>query len=200
MSGCCDYSFGDVPLTSGEVPDGGWEDCTITMLRVLLGDLSDPPQYTDDRLLQILNTSAYFVLLDLACCSTVSKPDIDVCGTLSGDPLEHPGFTNLMVLKAGCLIDGAAFRIKAASEGVRAVAGPVSIQTGSSASSYKLLFENGPCSAYNQLKEDLCMRCPAQSAAWCGQVLGPYVGLGNLSGSDACCPDSSDQQWTETGW
>lgn len=206
MSGCCNYDS-NIPLSSGEVPDTGWEPCVVTFIRSIIGDLSTTPQYSDERLLELAQVAAYYVATDLACCTSVTKPDIDVCVALASNPLEHPSFTNLMVLKTACLIDQASLRFKAAAEGVRATAGPATLQIMSSSSSYNLLFQQGPCAAYADLKENLCFRCPVQAGRGCGQVLGAYVSACGGAGGYNCvsCGSSSSDcecelSWNQTEW
>lgn len=202
MSDCCDYNF-NISTSSGTIEDTGWENCVILMTRAFLGDLGTPPTYTDERLLQIIQIAAYFTASDLVCCSTVSKPDINICGTLASSPLEHPSFTNLMVLKAVCMIDQAGLRIKAAMDGIRATAGPATLQVMSSSPSYALLFSQGACAAYNSLKEDLCWRCVINSGIGAGQILGPFVGIcsGTNTGytpGGTCC--EGGENWSQAEW
>lgn len=147
-----------------------WEDCLLEMLRVLINDM-DSALYSDERLLQVIKAAAYYVNTDLSCCAAIAKPELDECGDFVGDPLEYPPFANLVLLRAACLVDQGTLRTRLAAEGVKAVCGPVSMQVMGGSSSFQILLDQGPCASYNSLKDDLCFRCPIQSAAYCTQVI-----------------------------
>lgn len=197
--GCCNYGI-DVPTSSG-TPFEDWEVCALNMLRVMIGDLGTPPQYSDERLVQIMKVAGYYVMTDLACCRYVTKPAITSCGEFTSNPLDYPPFTNLMILKAACLVDQSSLRAKAAAEGIRATCGPATLQVISASSSYSLLLKSGPCSAYLALKEDLCFKCPIQSGALCAQILGPFVSPCGIGSASTCCPSGDDDMvWTGTDW
>ena len=149
-----------------------WEICLIDMMRVLLNDPAGVnQQYSDERILQILRAAAYYVVTDLNCCSVVSAPTLGDCGEIPDDILDYPSFVNLLLLRATCMVDQGSYRTKLAAEGVKAVCGPVSLSVLSSASGFSTLFTHGACHSYNELKYDLCVRCPAQSAAYCKQII-----------------------------
>jgi len=149
--------------------------CILTMLRVWINDLNGT-EFSDDRLLQILKVSAYFVFVELECCGTVRKPNVDVCvGCLDGDPFAYPGFTTLMVTKAACIVMQGLARSKAQSEGLSATCGPARLQVSSSSAGINFLVNEGPCKAYEELKKDLCFRCPLQAGSGCKQILSTFV-------------------------
>ena len=171
----CDIFDGPTIIDpSGFLPPSGWSDCAVTVVRALIGDTS--LLYTDDRIFQLINAAAVYVLADLTCCTVVSRPIIDICtGSASADPSQYPGFFALLTLKAACLFDQGNARSQSQTQGVKAVCGPATLQIASSSSSFSTLFSNGPCMAYKELKEDLCFRCPIQSASCMSQILGPFI-------------------------
>lgn len=156
---------------------GAWIECMASLFRTYIGDFDSPPTWSDARIAEILKAAAYQVKADLTSCSVISAPTINVCtGEFDANPYLYPAFVNLWVLKGACLIDQGAVRTRAASEGIKAVAGPASLQiTSTGPSSYTLLLKQGPCGAYDSLKEDLCFRSPITSAASCSQIVATFV-------------------------
>lgn len=108
----------------------------------------------------------------------VSTPSSSACIVdLVPDLPSYPAFANLVLLKALCMLDTGIARTKFTTEGVKAVCGPASLTVtgGSSGTAYAILFNYGPCAAYEKLKEDLCFRSPMQTAEYCKQILGPFI-------------------------
>ena len=154
-----------------------YNDCMITMFRAIVNDL-DGSTYTDLRINQLLNAAAFMVNGEIGSCSYVSAPSVSACiQDLVPDLPNYPAFANLVLLKALCMLDTGIARTKFTTEGIRAVCGPASLQVtgGSSGTAYAILFNFGPCAAYEKLKEDLCFRAPMQTAEYCKQILGPFV-------------------------
>jgi len=147
-----------------------WESCLIELVRILINDV-DCLKYDDNRILLLIKSAAYYVTSDLSCCPNIQKPSISNCGDFEDNPLEFPEFTNLLILRAACIVDQGELRSKAAAEGLKAVCGPVSMQVLSGSGSFGLLFSEGACAAYKNLKDDLCFRCPIQSASCCQQII-----------------------------
>lgn len=123
----------------------------LVMLRFTIGDVSTDQSYTDSRLTQTLCVAAKYVQRDLG----VSTYSIDVAGgnilpiaTLELDET----FKALLVLRAGCFIDQSALRTGAATAGIRAALGPLSLDTSSATNVQGLLdvLKNGPCTAYTE--------------------------------------------------
>lgn len=168
-----------IVLASGSGFDGtqnDWENCLITMVRTFSGDLSDPPVFSDDRILQVIRVAAFNVSTELSCCEAVCKPRINPCtGDMEGNPLLNAGFTSLLTLKAACIIDQGLLRDKARTEGVKAVCGPATLQVMNGSSAFSLLFQFGPCMSYQTLKEELCFKCPMSTAANCELVVGAFA-------------------------
>ena len=183
----CNYSEESLPL--GYISTVDITQCLISMLRVMIGDLSDPPMFTDERLAQVIKASAYFTATELSCCSSVNKPTLSLCGDFVEDPLIYPEFVNLMILKAACIVDQGHARQQAIMSGVSAKCGPASLQI-SSSNNFQVLLKEGPCAAYSALKEDLCWRCPLQSASYCAMVVGSFAS--GISNCTNVCKDKSN--------
>ncbi len=151
-----------------------WLPCLASLLRAHIGDLDEPPTYTDDRLGDILIAAAFEVSNSVTC---IDVPTINFCGgSFSSNPFLYPSFVNLWVLKAACMVDRSAIRTRALQDGIRAVAGPASLEVKSGGIlTYKVLFENGACAAYQDMLENLCFRAPMESAANCVQIVGTFV-------------------------
>lgn len=151
-----------------------WSPNAISMFRAFSGDMGDEPTWSDSRVLQVLVAAAYSVITEVSTC--VSVPTFNMCSAeFDADPFSYPGFVNLWILRAVCLIDQGAARSAAAMQGLKAVCGPVSMQVTDGTKSYELLFNQGACSAFNKLKEDLCFRNPVMSAAYCKQIVGVFT-------------------------
>lgn len=151
-----------------------WSPHAISMFRVFAGDMDAEPTWSDSRVIQILVASAYSVISEMSTC--ISVPTFSMCtGEFGSDPFSYPGFANLWILRAVCLLDQGAARSQAAMQGLKAVCGPVSMQVSDGTKSYELLFNQGACSTFNKLKEDLCFRNPVMSAAYCKQVVGVFT-------------------------
>ena len=164
----CDCSGTEINPSGNETS----ENCMVNMVRALIGDWDF--NYSNERLEQLLGAATFYVVNDLSCCQSVCKPASVTCGVLPDDVLDYPSFAHLVALKASCLIDQSTIREKAAIDGIRAVCGPASVSV-SSSSSLKTLIDSGPCAAYEQTKEDLCFRCPIQSAVCCAQIMDAFV-------------------------
>ena len=153
-----------------------WSGCAIPFFRALVGDFDDPPTWSDSRSAEILKVAASQVAADMAGCTSVSVPTLNICtGDFSSNPYLYSAFFNLWIMKAACIVDQGLVRQKGLTEGIRAQCGPASLQVLTGSTSYNALFKNGPCEGYKQLKEDLCFRNPIASAASCSQIVGTFV-------------------------
>lgn len=130
-----------------------WQVTSRTMLRTMLDDIGST-KYTDDRLDQFLITAAYFLPVDINF-STDYIINVET-ETISPDPISQsdgPEFINFMVLRAACLTDQGSFRNAALLQGVQARCGPAVLNTSGYGQYLKDLLTNGPCKAYNELKD-----------------------------------------------
>jgi len=151
-----------------------WSPHAISMFRVFSGDLDSEPTWSDSRILQILVASAYSVISEISLC--VSVPTINLCtGEFSDDPFSFSGFANLWILRAVCLLDQGITRTKTLTEGIKAVCGPATLQVMDGSPSLKLLFSEGACKAFENLKDDLCFRNPVMSADYCKQIVSVFT-------------------------
>ncbi len=123
-------------------------DMTL-MLRYLINDLESTPTYSDARLAQLLCVAAQYVKQDIQ--STTYTIDVPA-STITPDPVEvaDDAFINLTVLRAACFIDQSTLRAGAATAGLKAVLGPMSLDTSSANSiqGYVEVLKNGACLAY----------------------------------------------------
>ena len=142
------------------------------IVRTLINDLSDSPTYSDERLLQTIVVAAKYVQFDVVLDHTyqlnVVNPDITPDPTIDDDSI----FISLTCLKAACLIDQSALRTKAALEGIRAALGPAQLSVGGSLAGLKMIIEEGPCAAYDELTS----HWDVKEATAIRAVLSPFVG------------------------
>lgn len=182
----CDYSQAQSVPSGYITPPSEWAPCLSNMLRVHIGDFTDPPQYSDERLFQVISSAAWLLDSELCSCE-IDKPTVECDGTMDSNPLDFPGYSNLLVLKSACLLDRGQARQKFIADGIRAACGPAMVQVMTGSEVYKALFEYGACAAFNQLKMELCFLCPLKSATHASQIVGffvsdYYASCGNFTG------------------
>ncbi len=150
-----------------------WPTTMTTLLRVIINDI-DSTEYTDARLKTLLVNAAQLVNMDIRP-SIAYTVDI-VNETLSPDPTEEASkddiFTNLVVLKAGCLVDHGTYRTKILLAGLSAKLGPAILETGKYADNFKNLLEVGACEMYRLAKDDYLFG----GGNVCRAILSPFVG------------------------
>lgn len=160
---------------SGTQP--AWCVCLTNMLRVYVGDFEG--QYDDCRLLSVIVVAAYQVCCELECCPSISVPSIS-CGSIDEDPTNYPEFCNLCVLKSACIIDTSSLRRQLNTRSIEASCGSARLKVLQANSLFNSLLTNGPCISYQNLIDELCFKCPLQTAACCAQIVGAF-------GTDLCC-------------
>lgn len=142
------------------------------IVRTLINDLSDSPTYSDERILQTIVVAAKYVQFDVVLDHqyelNVVSPDISPDPTIDNDSI----FISLTCLKAACIIDQSALRTKAALEGIRAALGPAQLSVGGSLAGLKMIIEEGPCAAYDELTS----HWDVKEATAVRAVLSPFVG------------------------
>lgn len=142
------------------------------IVRTLINDLSDSPTYSDERLLQVISVAAKYVqfdvVLDRVYTVNVVNPDIIPDPTTLDDSI----FISLTCLKASCIVDQSTLRTKMAMEGIRASLGPAQLQVAGSLAGIKLILEEGPCAAYDELTS----HWDVKEATAIRAVLSPFVG------------------------
>jgi hypothetical protein len=149
-----------------------WNTEMPIIVRTLINDLSDSPTYSDERLLQTIVVAAKYVQFDVVLDHTyqlnIINPEISPDPTVDDDSI----FISLTCLKAACLIDQSALRTKAALEGIRAALGPAQLSVGGSLAGLKMIIEEGPCAAYDELTS----HWDVKEATAIRAVLSPFVG------------------------
>ena len=133
-----------------------WQNTSLIMLRTLLNDAScSTEKYTDDRLMDLLLTSAYIIRIDINFNTTftvnVGKQTIT---PNPEDQTDGDEFISFMVLKAACLTDESNFRTAALLQGVSARCGPATITTTNYGGYLKELLTAGPCKSYDNLSSE----------------------------------------------
>lgn len=149
-----------------------WQNELTTMVRVLINDMLEPYQFTDERIVDTILVAGKYLQFDINLEHSYS---IDVVNkTITPDPTidDDEIFIMLAALKAACLVDQGTLRTKAAMEGVRAALGPASLSVGGAAAGWALLMEHGPCKLYSDLVEHWDVANASAVAA----VLGPFSG------------------------
>ena len=149
-----------------------WKKEIPIIVRTLINDFSDTPTYSDERLLQIISVAAKYVQFDVVLDNTyaidVVHPNITPDPTVNDDSI----FISLVSLKSACIVDQSVLRTKAALEGIRAVLGPAQLSVGGSLAGLKMIIEEGPCAAY----EELTSHWDVREATAIRAILSPFVG------------------------
>lgn len=150
-----------------------WKKEIPIIVRTLINDLSeDTPTYSDERILQVVAVAAKYVqfdvVLDHQYTVNVVNPTITPDPTADNDSI----FISLVSLKTACIIDQSVLRTKAAAEGIRAALGPASLSVAGSLAGIKMIIEEGPCAAYEQLTS----HWDVKEATAIRAVLSPFVG------------------------
>jgi len=159
----------------------------VWTLRVLINDM-DPAdeKYSDEDLIKILGVAAKQAISMCGSLSSTyevtvdfSLPNFDIC------PEPPSQIQSLVVLKAACLMDTIDMKDSAISSGIKAVCGPISMQTsGSSASAFNNIIDKGFCGAYKDLCDKISFRDPLVNADNIAAILGPF-----RSNTYDCCKD-----------
>lgn len=148
-----------------------WQTELTTIVRVLINDLTEPYEYSDNRIQQILAVAGRYVQFDI---NLTNKYTIDVVNkNISPDPTEISDaiFTSFVCLKAACIIDQGTFRTKAAMEGIRTALGPASLSFGGSLTGWQAIIDHGACGVYDELTSHWDVKEATAIAA----VLSPFV-------------------------
>lgn len=149
-----------------------WNNEIISIVRVLINDMTSPYSYSDERLLQTIVVAAKYVQFDVVLDHSyeinITSPSISPDPTIDNDSI----FISLVSLKTACIIDQSNFRTKAAMEGIRAALGPAQLSLSGSLSGWKEIIEHGPCALYDGLVE----HWDVSNATAIAAVLSPFVG------------------------
>jgi hypothetical protein len=150
-----------------------WQIEIPIIVRTLINDLDETNQiYSDERMLQAIVVAAKYVQFDINLENTytlnIASPSITPDPTSINDDI----FISLVSLKSACIFDQSMLRTKAAMEGIKAALGPASLSVGGSLAGLKLIIEQGPCAAYDELTS----HWDVKEATAIRAVLSPFVG------------------------
>lgn len=134
-----------------------WDEQIVTYLRNMIGDITEPFQYDDDRLISIILLSAQFVITDIAAFQDVYTIDLDN-EAITPDPTEDEKdnfFTNLVLLKSACFIETGEARLAAAQAiTIKDQGSEISLGGTGGVSDAKLkLWQQNFCKSYQEAKE-----------------------------------------------
>jgi len=149
-----------------------WENHLTTLVRVLISDLSEPYEFSDARLLQVIAVAAKYVQFDV---NLDNKYTIDVVNpNITPDPtaLDDEIFLSLVGLKASCLFDQSKYRTKAAMEGIRTALGPALLSVNGNANAWESILSHGACGVYDELTS----HWDVMNATAIKAILSPFVG------------------------
>lgn len=148
-----------------------WQDEMIITTRVLINDLNNPYEFSDDRLEQLLVVAGKYVQFDV---NLEQEYTINVVGkTISPDPTSvlDKVFISMTCLKAACLVDQGNLRTKAALEGIKTSLGSANISIAGSLTGWLAIMDHGPCAVYDELTSHWDVQ---NATAWAA-VLSPFV-------------------------
>ena len=150
-----------------------WQLEIPIIVRSLINDFADPPNYSDERIQQLIVVAAQYVTREVGLNNeyaiNIINPDIIPDPTLLAE--KDLDFVSFIALKSACLLDQSSLRTRAATEGIRASLGPANISVGGN-SSYQFLLANGPCKMYEDLKFDY----DVGNTSLLRGILSPFVG------------------------
>jgi len=131
-----------------------WQAEMITLLRVLVDDLSSPYTYTDGRMTQVLAIAAQLVTAELNFPYDF-QVNIQAL-TITPNPTDRTGtrddnFINLVCIKAACLIERGESR-KSVGQSIAIRDGSSSIDLRGSMDGRLKLLEKGWCAVYEDTK------------------------------------------------
>ena len=133
-----------------------WETELVELLRVMLGDLSETPTYSDDRLRRVLLSAAHMVNSEISFDTTYV---VDIAGqSISPDPTGIPdtNFLNLVAAKAACLVERGETK-SALQQGFMAKDGMgmvIDIRSRGAGYIDMAKYKKDWCSMYDQMKND----------------------------------------------
>ena len=131
-----------------------WQAEFITLIRVLIDDLSSPQTYNDKRLTQVLAVAAQLVTNEL---NFPNKFMVDIQAlTIEPSPVDRAStrdenFINLVCIKAACLIERGETR-KSVGQGISIRDGSSAIDLRGSMDGRLKLLEKGWCFVYDETK------------------------------------------------
>lgn len=145
-----------------------WYYTPLMILRNLIDDLSESPEYSNTRLLDVFLVGAYQVNQDLDFDYTIDLEKAEI----SPDPSDDEGFINLATLKAACILDRGSMRLAAAVNGLSARCGPAQMTVNQGrVAGFGLLIDKGYCAAYQEASRQYAYG----NVAFCKGILSPFI-------------------------
>jgi hypothetical protein len=147
-----------------------WLDDAIIIVRNLINDTQSPQTYDDNRLQELIMTSAFLVVTDITSLETsytVNMSNLSV----SPDPSNDSFFMSFVCLKSACLVDQSNLRTKALVAGIVAKCGPAVLDTMKHMDGFKELITIGPCATYQSMKYDYMFG----GGRICEGILSPFI-------------------------
>lgn len=150
----------------------GWQADITNMVRVLINDLSETPDYSDERIAQVITVAARYVQFDVQLDREYTVDSLN--NTITPDPTAENDdiFLCLVGLRAACMIDQSTFRTKALLNGISASLGPAKLSVAGNLAGFVEILNQGPCKLYADLSE----HWDVQQATSIAAILSPFVG------------------------
>jgi hypothetical protein len=151
-----------------------WQFEIPVIVRSIIGDFTDPPTYSDDRINQIAIVASQYIVSEI----TLNKQYIvDIRNSsITPDPSDPASrdsdFISFWGLKTACMMDQSSLRTRALSAGIRTSLGSAVLDIDPNMDGYKLLLENGPCKVYDKLR----LEYNIGNSSILQAVLSPFVG------------------------
>lgn len=143
------------------------------IVRSLINDVADPPEYSDERIQQLIVVAAQYVIQEI---NLLNEYTIDIVDkNITPDPTltnRDLDFISFVSLKASCLLDQSTLRTRAATEGIKAALGPAVLAVGGNIRGFETILKTGPCALYTELK----MQYELGNTQLCRAILSPFVG------------------------
>lgn len=156
-----------------------WETDLVVMVRSLIGDMTEPYAFEDDRLQQSIVVAGLLVSqefdLDTEYEFDLSAPDI------SPDPTDEPDLMAMALfsLKAACLLSLNSYQ-SALGGGIRVRDGDSEVDTTAGFKGYSDILTLGPCASYRKLLTDMVTKQGMNNG---GAVMSPYSDGGDAWGN-----------------
>ena len=143
------------------------------IVRSLINDVADRPEYSDERIQQLIVVAAQYVIQEI---NLLNEYTIDIVDkNITPDPTltnRDLDFISFVSLKASCLLDQSTLRTRAATEGIKAALGPAVLAVGGNIRGFETILKTGPCALYTELK----MQYELGNTQLCRAILSPFVG------------------------
>lgn len=151
-----------------------WQDQIPLVVRVWINDLSETPNYSDDRLEQLIVIAAQYTIHEMNFNQNYVINIMDRIITPDPTTLESPDhdFIGFVALKSACMLDQSTFRTRAATEGIRASLGSANLTVQGGLAGYQAILDEGPCAIYQNLR----LQYEFGNANGIRAMLSPFVG------------------------